>query len=116
MFVPFGVFIVSGLLAYLTESGPWGIRSFLKSTGELVDLGAVVYAMTAVATERGVRMWFWALDERTKWREKRRNEAQAELLNQMWASAHAEGNQELVAWLERIAQEKGIELKEPLPR
>ena len=65
-------------------------------------------------------MWFWALDQREKWREKWRSEAraegQADLLNQMWASARSDNNQELVAQLERIAQEKGIALGEPLPR
>ena len=63
-------------------------------------------------------MWFWALDERRKWREKWRREAQVEgqaaLLNRMWATAHAEGNQELAARVERIAEEKGIVLDEPV--
>ena len=71
-------------------------------------------------------MWFWALDERRKWREKWRREAyavgyaegyvqgQADLLNRMWATAHAEGNQELAAQVERIAREEGIVLDEPV--
>ena len=128
MFVPFGVFITTGLLAYITESGPWEIKTSLKSAASLVDLGAVVYAMVAVLIERGIRMWFWALDQREKWRAKWREEAQAEgraegrtegqadLLNQMWASARAADNQELVAELERVAQEKSITLGDPLPR
>ena len=78
MFVPFGIFVVSGLLSYLTEPSSWNIRNGLKSAGELVDLGTVVYAMAAVLTERGIRMWFWALDQREKWREKWRSEARAE--------------------------------------
>ena len=124
MFVPFGVFITTGLLAYITEPGPWEIKTSLKSAASLVDLGAVVYAMVAVLIERGIRMWFWALDQREKWRAKWREEAQAEgrtegqadLLNQMWASARAADNQELVAELERVAQEKSITLGDPLPR
>ena len=80
--------------------------------------------MVAVLIERGIRMWFWALDQREKWRAKWREEAQAEgraegqadLLNQMWASARAADNQELVAELERVAQEKSITLGDPLPR
>ena len=120
MFVPFGIAITTGLLAYLTAPGPWGIRTALKAAGEMVDLGAVAYAMAAVLIERLIRMWFWALDERRKWREKWRSESraegQADLLNQMWAEARAEGNQDLVERLERIASEKGIALGEPLPR
>ena len=120
MFVPFGIFITTGLLAYFTEPGPWEIRTSLKSAASLVDLGTVVYAMAAVLIERGIRMWFWALDQREKWRAKWREEAQAEgqadLLNQMWTSARSAGNQDLVAELERVAEEKGITLGDPLPR
>ena len=120
MFVPFGIFITTGLLAYFTEPGPWEIRTSLKSAASLVDLGTVVYAMAAVLIERGIRMWFWALDQREKWRAKWREEAQAEgqadLLNQMWTSARSAGNQDMVAELERVAEEKGITLGDPLPR
>ena len=111
MFVPFGVFITTGLLTYFVETGPWGVRAFLKSAASMVDLGTVVYAMVAVSVERVIRMWFWALDQREKWREKWRREAQAEgradLLNRMWAAAHAEGNLELAAQVEHIAREEG---------
>ena len=102
----------------------------------MVDLAAVLYAMVAVAVERGVRMWFWALDQREKWRAKWRKEAreegleegravglaegraagQADLLRQMWVSARAEGNQQLLEQLERTAMERGIDLGEPLTR
>ena len=124
MFVPFGVFITTGLLTYFVETGPWGVRAFLKSAASMVDLGTVVYAMVAVSVERVISMWFWALDQREKWREKWRREAQAEgraegradLLNRMWAAAHAEGNQELAEQVERIAREEGVELGEPVPR
>ena len=117
MFIPFGVFITTGLLTYFTEPGTLGVRTFLKSAASMVDLGTVVYAMVAVLTERVIRMWFWALDQREKWRAKWRDEIQADLLNQMWATARAEGNQELAVELERIAKEKGIALDdEPASR
>ena len=116
LFVPFGIFITTGLLSYFIEPGPWGIRAGLKSTASLVDLGTIIYAMVAVLIERVIRMWFWALDERRKWREKWRTEAQADLLKQMWDKASSEGNQELVEQLERTAKERGIDLGEPLPR
>ena len=92
------------------------VRTFLKSAASMVDLGTVVYAMAAVLTERVIRMWFWALDQREKWRAKWRDEIQADLLNQMWATARAEGNQELAVELERIAREKGMVLGEPASR
>ena len=93
-----------------------GVRTFLKSAASMVDLDTAVYAMVAVLTERVIRMWFWALDQREKWRAKWRDEIQADLLNQMWATARAEGNQELAVELERIAKEKGIALDEPASR
>ena len=132
LFVPFGVFITTGLLSYFIEPGPWNIRAGLKSAASLVDLGTIVYAMVAVFIERVIRMWFWALDQREKWREKWRREAQAEgraegrseghaagradLLNRMWAVAHAEDNQEFAAQVERVAREEGITLDELTPR
>ena len=120
MFIPFGVFITTGLLTYFTEQGPLGVRPFLKSAASMVDLGTVVYAMVAVLTERVIRMWFWALDQREKWREKWRKEAQAEgradLLNRMWTAAHREGNQELAEQVERIAREEGVTLDTLTPR
>ena len=120
MFIPFGVFITTGLLTYFAEPGPLGVRTLLKSAASMVDLGTVVYAMAAVLTERVIRMWFWALDQREKWREKWRKEAQAEgradLLNRMWTAAHREGNQELAEQVERIAREEGVTLDELTPR
>lgn len=140
MFVPFGVFITTGLLTYFTEPGPWEVKASIKAAASLVDLGTVIYAMVAVLIERGIRMWFWALDQREKWRAKWRAEAeaegraegrvegraegraegrvegQAEILNHMWAAAHSAGNQDLVEELERVAEEKGITLGEPLPQ
>lgn len=116
LFVPFGIFITTGLLTYFTEPGPWEIRAFFKSAASMVDLGTVVYGMVAVLTERLIRMWFWALDQRDKWRAKMRKDAQADLLNQMWAAARAADNQELVAELERVAAEKDITLGDRLPR
>ncbi len=116
LFVPFGVFLTTGLLAYFIEPGPWSIRTSLKSAASLIDLGTIVYAMVAVFVERVIRMWFWALDQREKWREKWRREAQAEgrveILNRMRATALAEGNQEMEKQVERIAREEGIELGE----
>ena len=88
----------------------------------LVDLGAVLYAMAAVAIERGFRVMFWALDKRKEWREKMRAEAQAEGRAEGHAAGRAEGYAEAkrefdarLARLTHAAREQGITLDEPPP-
>lgn len=109
---------MTALLVYWVESGSWKGTESLKLASSMVDLGAVLYGMIAVIVERGVRMIFWALDERRKWREKWRAEAQAEgraegqteLLTAALTAARAEGNQEAEDLLKRLAREKGVVL------
>ncbi len=124
LFAPFGIFVTTALLVYFGGGAERLDKDALELSASMVDLAAVLYAMVAVAVERVIRMWFWALDQREKWRAKWRREAQAEgraegqidLLNRMWTAARAEGNQELVENLERTARELGIALGEPSPR
>ena len=104
MIAPFGVFIVTVLL--LARSGKWSGWESLESAATLVDLGAVIYAMVAVLVERGVRMVFWALEQRKKMIEERRKEGQAELIAEMLAEGIPQTEQELEKW----AREKGIPL------
>ena len=74
----------------------------------------MLYAAAAVLRERGVRMVWWALEQRREWREKMRAEGRAEgqaaILTAMIDSARAEGDHALEERVERIAQEKGISL------
>ena len=63
---PFGIFAATVVLVYFRESGQWNGKSSLDLTADLVDLGAVLYAMAAVLVERGVAMIFWALEQRRK--------------------------------------------------
>ena len=102
MVAPFGVFAVTLLL--LARSGQWGGWESLEPAASLVDLTAVVYGMIAVLVERGVRMVFWALDQRRQWREKRRNEAQADLITKMLD----EGIPQTPEDMERFARDNGI--------
>ncbi len=102
MVAPFGVFAVTLLL--LARSGQWGGWDSLEPAASLVDLAAVVYGMIAVLVERGVRMVFWALDQRRQWREKRRNEAQADLITKMLD----EGIPQTPEDMERFARDNGI--------
>ena len=60
-------------------------------------MGAVLYAAAAMLAERGVRLMFWALDQRRKWRAKWRAEAIAEGHAEGIAQGIAEGRAEGVA-------------------
>lgn len=100
---PFGIFAVTLALAWWERVLPWPSVG-PAGTAELVDLAAIIYGMIAVLSERGVRVMFWALDQRRQWRERWRQEARAE------------ARAEMKAHLERVAREKGIDLDELLPR
>ena len=122
MVAPFGVFFATALLTYFVEQGQWRGPETWDMAATLVDLGAVLYAMAAVAIERGFRVMFWALDKRKEWREKMRAEAQAEGRAEGHAAGHAEGYAEAkrefdarLARLTRAAREQGITLDEPPP-
>lgn len=107
MAAPFGIFAATLLLTYWKEQGQWAGSASLEPAAGLVDLGAVLYAMAAVLAERGVRLMFWAWDERKKWRAKAREEGLAE--------GRAETAQRYESWLAKVAAEKGIALAELLP-
>lgn len=130
MAAPFGIFAVTIVLTYVSAPEEWGTVDSLSSAASLVDLGAVIYAGVAVLVERGVKVMFWALDERRKWRDKWRAEAQeegrvegraegrvegrvegsAEALTALLEAGRAEGNHDLEELISRIAKERGIHL------
>ena len=139
MVAPFGVFAATLLLTLYLEHWQWQGRDSWKLATDQVDLGAVIYAMAAVLVERGVRIMFWALDERRKWRAKMRAEARAEGLAEGLAEGRAEGKvqglaegqvqglaegqaqgrtdtqRQYDAWLAKVAEKRGIPLNELLP-
>ena len=119
MAAPFGIFATTLLLTFWLEQWQWQGRAGWEIMAGQVDLGAVIYAMAAVLAERGVRLMFWALDERRKWRARWRAEAQAEGHAEGRAEGHAEGRAETAQryekWLAQVAEEKGIPLAELLP-
>ena len=100
---PFGIFAVTMALAWWDQALPWP-RVGPAAAADLVDLAAIIYGMLAVLFERGVRLMFWALDQRRQWRERWRQEVRAEV------------RAEIKSHLERVAREKGIDLDELLPR
>ncbi len=128
MFVPFGVFAVTALLTYWSEQGVWQTQASLRTAATLVDLGVALYGMIAVLTEGGVRLMFWALDQRRKWRRKLWLEAREEGIEEGIErgiekgieagvkQGYAQAYQEIAEReerLERRAREMGISLAEP---
>lgn len=104
---PFGIFAVTLALAWWERVLPWPSVG-PGGAAELVDLAAIIYGMLAVLFERGVRLMFWALDQRRQWRDRWQQEARA--------AGRAEERAAMKAHLERVAREKGIDLAELLPR
>ena len=134
LFAPFGVCAVTALL--LAWSGQWAGRASLPAAASLVDLGAAIYGMIAVAVERSIFMVFWALEQRRKWaqeREQREREreaaerererererqaqerekrAQTRILSDLLATGIIKPDPDLVRW----AREQGIDLGSPPP-
>ena len=125
LFAPFGVCAVTALL--LARSGQWAGWESLPAASSLVDLGAAVYGMVAVLTERSIDMVFWALEQRRKRAKEREKElqdklaqgmaegiaqGQAQVLTELLSAGIIETNQDLERW----AREKGIDLDNLPPR
>ena len=121
LFAPFGVCAVTALL--LARSGQWAGWESLPAASSLVDLGAAVYGMVAVLTERSIDMVFWALEQRRKRAKEREKELQDKLAQgmaqgqaQVLAELLSEGIPQTKQDLERWAREKGIDLDNLPPR
>lgn len=114
MVAPFGIFATTLLLTFWLERWQWHGHASWEIMAGQVDVGAVIYAMVAVLAERGVRLMFWALDERRKWRARWRAEAQAEGRAEGMAEGEAAEAQRYENWLTKVAEEKGIPLAELL--
>ena len=116
VFVPVGTFIATYLLSLPFGVGIWNNAKDIKTASDVVDLGAVVYTTIAVLTEGSVRMIWWALDQRRKWRAKMREEAKAEVKAEAVAEVVAEvltsgraaanAGETLEDWLERMEEER----------
>ena len=115
VFVPVGTFIATYLLSLPFGVGLWNNANAIKTASDVVDLGAVVYTTIAVLTEGSVRMIWWALDQRRKWRAKMREEAKAEAVAEVVdevlisGRAAADAGETLEEWLDRMegARAKG---------
>ena len=107
---PFGIFAATVLL--MVGSGQWDGWESLGLTAEMVDLGAVLYAMVAVLAERGVDMVFWALERKKQREQENKAKNQAELIAELLSNASPQTKQEL----EQLARGMGIPLDKPNPR
>ena len=129
---PFGIFAAAALLA--VAEGGWAGWDTLGPIAAMVDLAAVIYAMLAVAFERGVNMIWWALEQKRKRAEEAEkrglekgmergmekgmergmekgmergmDRGRADLIAELLASGMPKTNQELEEW----AKERGIPL------
>ena len=106
---PFGATAATALLTYLTTGGQGTLAANLKVAAEMVDLAALIYGMVAVLIERGVRMIFWALDQRRQWRAALREEWREEGREEVRAAVKQRDQV-----LTRLAREKGLTLAELL--
>ncbi len=111
---------MTALLTYWSEQGVWQPQTSLRTAATLVDLGVALYGMIAVLVEGGVRLMFWALDQRRKWRRKlwleAREEGREEGIEAGDKQGYARAYQEIAEReerLERRAREMGISLAEP---
>ena len=125
MAAPPGILAITLLLTYWRQGWQWRWPDSLDRAADLVDIGTVIYAVIAVAVERGVNVIFWALEERKKRRERNRAElealiqarveAQARDQEKLRAEGRAETEQRYESWLSKVAEEKGIPLADLLP-
>ena len=137
MAAPPGILATTLLLTYWRQGWQWRWPDGLDRAADLVDIGTVIYAVIAVAVERGINMIFWALEERKKRRERNRAELEAEIQARIeaeiqarfesqaqsqeelraegQAQGEAEAAQRYESWLAKVSEEKGIPLADLLP-
>ena len=102
VFSPIGILIATALLSRYAGVWGWSDRDDLGFLASLVPLGGVVYAAIILVLEWGVRMVFWALAQREKDIEKRRDEGRDE--------GRREGRREAEDNMLRVLAECGVEM------
>lgn len=111
---PFGIFATTLLLTLYLERWQWQGRASWELSGEMAEVGAMLYAMAAVLVEKGVNLMLWAWEKHKERMAKRRAEARAELLAELQAEARPEEKPVIAEVAQRVAQAQGITQDEPL--
>lgn len=63
---PFGAALFTWLLSALVGGGQWLFWHDMEPVKSTAGAGTIAYGMAAVLVEGGIKMVFWALDERRK--------------------------------------------------
>lgn len=66
MITPFGAAITTWVLSALLGDGVWLFWHNLDPVKAIAGVGTIGYGMIAVAGEGGIKLVFWAIDERRK--------------------------------------------------
>ncbi len=107
---PWGILATTYVLTALTQRPVvWTIWNDLNAMSAMVDLGLVVYAAEASLIERGVRMAFYAIEQRQKQREKIRKEAREQGLREGLEEGRQKGLQEGIQEGRQKGRQEGIQ-------
>ena len=71
MITPFGAAVTTWLLSALVGGGQWLFWNDLETVQAMATLGTITWGMAAVLAEGGIRLAFWAMDERRRRRMER---------------------------------------------
>ena len=114
LLAPFGVFAATLLLTWQMEQWQWHGGSSWALAVTLVDMGAVLYGMAAVAVERSVKlMFFWAWDQYKKARAQVREEGRKQGIEQGREQGLEQGiEQGLEQGREQARQESAAQIRE----
>ena len=63
---PFGAAIATWVLSALVGDGPWLFWHNMEPVKSMAGVGTIGYGMVAVLGEGGIKLVFWAIDERRK--------------------------------------------------
>lgn len=63
---PFGAAVTTWVLSVWVGGGQWLLWHDLEPSKSMAGLGAIAYGIIAVIGEGGIKMVFWALDERRR--------------------------------------------------
>ena len=102
MATPFGAAATTWVLSVLADGGQWAFWHNLDPVKEMAGLGTIAYGALAVLVEGGIKMVFWALDERRRKFTMREIEAMTEVRNRLRREQDATG----VAIVEEMIEDR----------